>query len=461
MTDPQVEPKVRLLRNPVSIAGAVLTTITGLLFVAWIGLDIVGVHANHYLGLGLLVLLPGGFIVGLAMIPFGAWREGRRLRAGGAPSLKEWPRIDLNVPRVRNLAFAIAVLTPINLLIVSLAGYKAVEVSESTPFCAATCHPALDPEAAAHQAGPHAQVDCVDCHVGEGADAYVKAKIGGAFELLALLRNSYERPLKSPVHKMRPANETCGSCHWTNRYFGDKVRNIHDYADDETNTESITSLRLHLGGRDGSGQAGGIHWHAAAENVIEYAALDDRRQEIAWVRRTTPSGGVVEYRAEGVTEAQVAKAREVRRMDCIDCHNRPAHAFARTVEGGVNSVISSGGAPKDLPFLKREAVAALKVDYASQEEAGAAIEKALTEFYRKQYPSTWTSRQGDITRTIASLQALYKRNIFPSMKLTWGYHPDNRGHADFPGCFRCHDDNHKSKDGKVISQDCALCHEVL
>ena len=148
-------------------------------------------------------------------------------------------------------------------------------------------------------------------------------------------------------------------------------------------------------------------------------------------------------------------------MDCIDCHNRPSHIFARSVERGVNSVLATGGAPKDLPFLKREAVAALKVDYASREEAGAAIERSLTEFYKKQYPATWTSRQADITRTIASMKDLYNRNIFPDMKVTWGFHPDNRGHMEFPGCFRCHDDNHKSKDGKVIRQDCELCHEVL
>ena len=131
------------------------------------------------------------------------------------------------------------------------------------------------------------------------------------------------------------------------------------------------------------------------------------------------------------------------------------------MERGVNKVISSGGAAKDLPFLKREAVLALKAEYTSHEDASAKIEAALNTFYQKQYPDTFTSRKADIARTVASLQALYKRNVFPSMKLTWGYHADNRGHMEFPGCFRCHDDLHKSADGKVIRQDCELCHEVI
>ena len=461
MNDPHIEPPVSIFRNPTTIFGAILTTISALLFIAFMALDMMGVKTNHYLGIVFVVAIPGLFVAGLLIIPIGMWRERRRLQKGLAPSLKWWPRIDLNARRVRIIAFAIVVLTPVNVLIVSVAGYKAVEVSDSVVFCGATRHTVMEPEYTAYQRGPHARVKCVECHIGEGAGWFVKAKISGARQVLAVFRGSYSRPIGSPVHNLRPAGDTCEQCHWPARFHGDKVETIYDYADDEANTESVTTLRLRIGGRDGGGKTAGIHWHVDAANSIEYVALDDKRQNIAWVRQTTPDGGVVEYRADGVTDADLAKAQERRKMDCIDCHNRPSHIFARSVERGVNSVLATGGAPKDLPFLKREAVAALKVDYASREEAGAAIERSLTEFYKKQYPATWTSRQADITRTIASMKDLYNRNIFPDMKVTWGFHPDNRGHMEFPGCFRCHDDNHKSKDGKVIRQDCELCHEVL
>jgi hypothetical protein len=459
LTDTKPDP-VHLLRNPVSLTGGALTTIAALLFITFFFLDVLGLHTNPYLGIVFFIFFPALFVFGLVLIPFGWWRERRRQLKGLAPSLQVWPRIDLNSPTVRKVAFAALVLTPVNVLIVSAAGYKAVEVSDSVAFCGTTCHTVMQPEYTAYQHGPHARVKCVECHIGPGADWFVQAKISGARQVLAVLAGTYSRPIPSPVHNLRPASGTCQQCHWPAKFHGDKIETFYEYADDEANTEDVTTLRLRIGGRDGSGKSRGIHWHVADENAIEYVSLDDKRQNIAWVQQRTPEGGTVEYRAEGVTDANLAKGQR-RRMDCIDCHNRPSHIFARSVEKGVNSVLSSGGAPKDLPFLKREAVNALKADYSSQEDASAKIALALTGFYQKQYPDTWTKRKPEIERTIAAMQELYKRNIFPGMKMTWGYHADNRGHAEFPGCFRCHDDLHKSKDGKVIRQDCDLCHEVL
>jgi len=456
---PEATPSpVPILRNAWSIAGAVITTIAAVMFIGFFFLDIFGFHTNPYLGIVFFVFFPALFVFGLLLIPIGGWIE-RRTRLKGAPSMPAWPRIDLNSATVRKVAFAILILTPLNVLIVSAAGYKAIEVSDSVAFCGATCHEVMQPEYAAYQHGPHARVKCVDCHIGPGADWFVQAKISGTRQVFAVLTGSHSRPIQSPVHNLRPASGTCQQCHWPAKFHGDKIETVYDYADDEANTESVTSLRLRIGGLDGAGRPQGIHWHVAEENAIEYVSLDEKRQNIAWIQQTTPNG-IVEYRAEGVTDDQIAKGQR-RRMDCIDCHNRPSHIFERSVERGVNKVIATGGAPKDLPFLKREAVAALKAEYTSHEDASAKIESALTTFYQKQYPETWTSRKADIARTVASLQALYKRNVFPSMKLTWGYHADNRGHMEFPGCFRCHDDLHKSKDGKVIRQDCELCHEVL
>ncbi len=460
MNDPHIEPPVSIFRNPITIAGAILTTVSALLFVAFVVLDMLGVQTNHYLGIVFVVAIPGLFILGLLVMPLGIWRERRRLQKGLAPSLKWWPRIDLNSRRVRIIAFAIVVLTPVNVLIVSVAGYKAVEVSDSVVFCGATCHTVMQPEYTAYQNGPHARVKCVDCHIGEGAGWFVKAKISGARQVLAVMRSTYSRPIDSPVHNLRPAGDTCENCHWPAKFHGDKLETIHDYADDEANTESVTSLRLRIGGRDGGGRAGGIHWHVAAENAIEYVALDNDRQNIGWVRQSTPEGGVVEYRAEGVTDADLAGGRA------------PAHGLHRlpqSPEPCLRPVRGAGrqfrpchaaGLPRTCPSSSARRWRRSRWTTRSQEEASVAIDRALTEFYKKQYPDTWTKRQADITRTVASMQDLYKRNIFPSMKVTWGFHPDNRGHMEFPGCFRCHDDAHKSKDGKVIRQDCELCHEV-
>jgi hypothetical protein len=81
----------------------------------------------------------------------------------------------------------------------------------------------------------------------------------------------------------------------------------------------------------------------------------------------------------------------------------------------------------------------------------------LRDFYRA--PSH-AARGPDIDRAVLAVQEVYRRNVFPDMNVTFGTYPSNIGHVDFPGCFRCHDDDHKSKDGKKIGQDCDTCHAI-
>jgi hypothetical protein len=450
------------LRNAISIVGVILTTVSALLFLTFFFLELVGLiahHTNPYLGIVFFIVLPTFFVIGLLLIPFGGWLESRRINRGLPPSMREWPRVDLNNPRTRKVLFAIAVLTPINILIVSTAAYKGVESMDSVEFCGQTCHEVMQPEFTAYQNGPHARVKCVECHIGEGASWFVRSKLSGARQVYAVLFNTHSRPIPSPVHDLRPARETCEQCHWPTQFHGDKVERIYDYGDDERNTESVTTLQLRIGGVDATGTPRGIHWHVADQNNVEYIATDDKRQEIAYVRYTGPDGIAREYFAEGVTPEKV-QGLELRRMDCVDCHNRPSHQFAPSPERAVNDLLSSGAASRELPFFKREAVRVLKTEHPDQDTGANAIGNELRSFYRTSYPALWTSRQGDIQRAAASVQEAYRRNVFPSMRVTFGTHPSNLGHVDSPGCFRCHDESHKSTDGKVIAQDCSTCHEV-
>jgi hypothetical protein len=146
-------------------------------------------------------------------------------------------------------------------------------------------------------------------------------------------------------------------------------------------------------------------------------------------------------------------------MDCVDCHNRPSHTFARSSDRAINELLASGAVPLTLPFVRREGHAAITGDYASQAEAFEAIGTRLRGFYRDQHPEVWAERRDEVERAVAALGDLYRRNVFPSMRVTWGLHADNRGHMEFPGCFRCHTDEHAAPDGRVIRQDCSLCHE--
>ncbi len=447
---------VRLIRSPVSVAGMVVTTISAVLFVVVFLADLFGLHTNPYLGLVFFLLLPTLFLAGLALIPLGAWIERRRRGAGKAPSAAHWPRIELNDPTQRATAVIVFALTMANIVIVSLAAYRGVEYMDSVPFCGQACHTVMRPEFVAHMGAPHANVKCVDCHVGTGATSFARAKMAGTRRLLAVVRQDYPRPIVAAPAQLVGAAETCEQCHWPNRSNGDMLRRIPDYANDEKSTESVTTLRVHVGGGDPRrGTATGIHWHMNLANEIEYVAADDGRQTIPYVWMKDASGTVREFVADGADKSLESRPR--RRMDCTDCHNRPSHAIAATAERAVDEAIAAGELPRGLPFVRREAVKALKASYASQEEAAVGISRSLGEFYRG---TDRTAAASAAARASEAVVAIYRRSVFPEMKVGFGTYPNNIGHVDAPGCFRCHDDNHKSSDGRKIGQDCETCHAI-
>jgi len=314
----------------------------------------------------------------------------------------------------------------------------------------------MEPEYSAYRASPHAQVECVSCHVGSGTEALVRSKINGTKQLWSLAAGTFPTPIPSPVRTMRPARETCETCHWSEKFHGDKLRQIKEYADDEKSSETITTLQLHVGGGDrATGTGSGIHWHMNLDNKVEYIATDTQRLEIPWIKFTDGNGKVKEYAIEGVTPEQLAKG-EYRTMDCMDCHNRPAHTFDPSAERAVDTAIAKGEIPRDLPFTRKQAVAALTQPYASREAAMAGIDAKL----REVYAAKAGSNSALVDKTVAGVQALYARNVFPAMKVGWGTYPNHIGHVAFPGCFRCHDENHKATDGSVIGQDCQSCHDM-
>ncbi len=445
-----------MLRNTVSLLGVLLTTVSAIAFLAMFSLDLAGLHANPYVGIVFFLILPSGFVAGLALIPIGMWLERRRVARGGAAF--HWVVIDLNDVRQRLSLGLVLALTVVNVIIISMATYRGVEYMDSVAFCGQVCHEVMQPEFTAYQNGPHSRVKCVGCHIGPGAPWFVRSKLSGTRQLFAVSLNTYSRPVPSPVKELRPARDTCEQCHWPTKFHGEKLDIRREYADDEQNTETATTLRLRIGGVGATG-ASGIHWHVAEQNEIEFITTDEKRQTIPWVQLRKSDGTVVAFTVEGTTPGALS-AGERRRMDCVDCHNRPSHIFAPTAEKAVNGAIASGAIGKDLPFVHREAVAALKTPFATREEADAGIKARLAAVYQKEYPQVWQDKQDLVVRAIAATGALYARNVFPAMRIDFGTYVNNIGHVDGPGCFRCHDGEHKSPDGQVIPQDCDLCHEI-
>jgi hypothetical protein len=444
-------------RSAISMAGAALTSVSAVVFLIFVALDALSVFQNPYIGLLIYLALPAGFLLGLLLIPLGNWRLRRRERAGVQT---DWPTIDFRKPQTRTTAAIIAFATVLNIVIISMASYGAVHYMETPGFCGQVCHSVMQPEFVAHQNAPHASVACVECHVGGGATSFARSKITGVRQLAHLVIGKYPRPIPVPVRNMRPARDTCEQCHWPEKIHGDKIRVIHEYAADEKNTETVTTLQVHVGGgSERLGIARGIHWHMNLANEVEYIATDDKRLVIPWVRVKNRLGDVREYTAEGVTPDQLAKG-ERRRMDCMDCHNRPSHQIAATPERAVDELIARDAISRTLPFVRRETVKALKGGYPTQEAATEGISRALRDFYRSQLPQAGASQQQDVERAVQAADSIYRRNVFPAMNVQFGTYPNNIGHIDSPGCFRCHDDNHKAKDGKTITQDCETCHTL-
>lgn len=451
-----------LFRNYISFVGGVIAAGSLAGIVLLILMDFVKTAENPYRDLVTFIMLPAFLVLGIAIILIGVILERRRRRLRPNSEIATFPKIDLNEPRQRRIALTLIAISFIFVFMSAFGSYRAYEYSESVEFCGKTCHSVMKPEFVSFHATSHAKIRCVDCHVGSGAQSYVRAKLNGARQLYSLAFNSYSRPIKTPVHNMRPANETCGHCHWPSKFYGAQLKTFNHYAYDEQNSLRQTRMLINVGG--GSSEAGpvaGIHWHMNLANEVSYISTDDRRQVIPWISTKDRQGNVVEYydRNRSLSAEQISTA-EKRRMDCIDCHNRPAHAYL-SPDLAVDQAFAAGRMDPSLPYLKREAVAALTQPYAKEDEAVKSIAARLDNFFQTNYNQVYGQKTDLIKNAIGETQNIYRTYFFPEMKTNWESHPNNIGHLYSAGCFRCHDGEHVSTTGKVLSNNCNVCHTVL
>ena len=373
-----------------------------------------------------------------------------------------YPKLDLNDPHARRAFLAFLVVTFFFISASAFGSYRAFEYTESVAFCGQTCHTVMKPEFMAYQAGAHARVRCVDCHVGSGAGWYARSKLSGAYQLYSVTFNKYSRPITTPVHNLRPAPETCEQCHWPEKFFGAQLKTFSHYAYDEKNTLRETRMLINVGGGSPeTGQVAGIHWHMNIGNEVTYIATDDHRQVIPWVRIKDRQGNVTEYtdRTRPLTSDQMQTATK-RRMDCVDCHNRPAHVYLPP-DVAVDRALVARKMDASLPYLKRQTIEVLSKQYQTTDEAVRSIASSLDGFYRTNYPDVYSQKTEAIKGAIAETQRIFQTYFFPEMKTDWQTHPNNIGHFYSQGCFRCHDGEHVSNTGKVVSNDCNVCHSVI
>jgi nitrate/TMAO reductase-like tetraheme cytochrome c subunit len=440
--------------NPISLIGGALTSASALILIGFWIIDFLG-HGgsnNPYIGIVFDLILPGLFLFGLVLIPVGMYLRQRRLKAAGQiPSI--YPEIDFGDPMFRHGVDFVVAATFINFVIVGTASYRGVAYMDTPSFCGTSCH-VMAPEWGAYHVSNHAGVACTDCHIAPGVQGFVHAKVNGTKQMFMVIAGKYPKPIMAD-DKVPPAWTTCLNCHNPDRYIGDKLLVKSAYGDDEKNATTTTLVMLHVGGSDAFGQMSGIH--GAHLGHIEYIATDSTHQTIPWVGKTNADGSVTEYLSSDA-KSQPTGVKHV--MDCIDCHNRAAHSFT-TPEDALNKEMATGTPSAALPFVHKQGLALLKADYASPEEASAKIASGLEGFYQTQYPAVWAGQRAQIDQAAKALAGIYSENVYPFMKVTWGTHPNNIGHMDSPGCFRCHDGSHNTKDGKSITNDCTVCHNVL
>jgi nitrate/TMAO reductase-like tetraheme cytochrome c subunit len=440
-----------MFRNWLSLTGLVVVVGSVFSFFLLLLLDALAHFANPYVGILTYLVAPVFTVIGLLLGLLGAFLRHRQVlkTSGPLPPL----RIDLTRPRDRRLFGFFLAGSVLFLLISALGSYQTYHFTESVNFCGQACHGVMKPEYITYLHSPHARVSCAECHIGKGASWYVRSKLSGTYQVYATLADKYPRPIPTPVKNLRPAQETCEECHWPQKFVGNLERSFYSFLSDETNTAFTVRMLLNVGGGDAThGPVGGIHWHMNVGNKIEYIASDDARQKIPYVRVTELSQGVItEFRTPKFTNA--VDEASLRRMDCMDCHNRPAHRY-QTPNSAVNLAMFLGKIDRGLPSVKSNALYVLTRAYTNETQALQSIATTLSQLY---------PNDSRIRPSIGAVQQIYTNNFFPEMKASWKVYPDNIGHKDWPGCFRCHDGLHKTADGKrsIKANDCNACHTIL
>ena len=404
-------------------------------------------HDNQYLNIVGFMILPGVLTTGLVMCPLGILLRKWRLKYG-----------PIHYISARTALWLLAVTFFVILPVLGVGGYQGYQYTDSAEFCGTVCHN-MDPQYTRYEQSPHERVTCAGCHVGPGAESFVKAKLAGMKQVYYTVTDSFPRPVPPAITELRPARETCEQCHWPHQFFGSVLQKLIHYAPDEKNTRHDYDILIKVGGLNNVlGKAEGIHMHML--DRVDYIPDDVRLDHISWVRYTYPDGQQVVFRSDGKTSNDPAPKGKMRRLDCIDCHNLAGHDF-NSPNKATNHALSIGRLDVDLPYVKREAVRALSDNYPSTPQALAGIAQRWRISTAPVIPIFGKTSRDQVAKNVAAVQDIYKANFFPEYKVDWQTYPNHVGHMESAGCFRCHDGLHTADDGRAITSTCATCHTFL
>jgi nitrate/TMAO reductase-like tetraheme cytochrome c subunit len=449
--------------NWLSLTGLFLAANSLILIIILFVISIIFNSGSSYWGLFIYIVLPSIMVMGLILVPIGMLLKLKKMKSHKKETGQNWPVLDLNHPRQRKTLITISLITLVLVVISAGGSYQAFHYTESVGFCGKLCHTVMEPEYVTYLNSPHARVKCVECHVGEGADWYVKSKLSGLYQVYSVFFNKYPRPIATPIHNLRPARETCENCHWPQKFYAQKIRNQRGYLKDSANSPWNISLLMKIGpSYSAHGLSEGIHWHISEDIHMEYIASTNDREVIPWIKYTNKKTGVVKIYQDpdNTLTAKAFDTLKVKTMDCMDCHNRPSHAY-KSAPVYLNNALLSGAIPNNLPYVKKAAMKVLKEQFPTLDSAKMLIQQGIYAYYEERYPEIFKSKKVLIDKAIVGIQQAYSLNTFPEMKASSSSYLDHIGHLESDGCFRCHSGKHKTEKGEVISNDCNLCHTIV
>lgn len=453
--------KRTLFRHPLAALGGALFLAGGFLFLILILIDLSSDVENPYRSLVTFVAAPAVILLGFALFLIAIWLQVRAARRRG-----EKVRFNLSIDPtdpsyMRNLWLFLG-FSAVLIFVVTYSGTRAYDATDSVGFCGETCHVIMEPQNVTYHNSPHARVPCVECHIGPGASFWVKAKFDGIRQVFATIFNTFSRPIETPVENLRPAQETCEECHWPRQFYGEKLVTHTYYRTDEENSPWTINLLVKIGGGNPrTGKLEGIHWHMLGANTVEYLALDRKRQEIPWVRFVNSDGDTIVYVDPDADIPDLNDpATEIRRFDCMDCHNRPSHSFLPPAKA-LNLALSTRNISPELPYVRKVGLSLLNDEYDSKQEALAAISQGLFEYYQENYPELLEAKKDEIDQATRSLLTIYNQNFFPEMKTDYRARENNLSHFVNDGCFRCHDGVKENEEGETLSSKCTSCHLIV
>ncbi len=445
----------RVAMHGAQVAGLVLPILLICLF-----LDMHGVVKNPYFGFLIYMIMGPLFLVGVVTMVTGIFlfKDKEEIGVYTLEYLKEQITMPGRFSRVRRLIYLSSFLTFMTLVVMVVVAYYGFSYTESVRFCGQFCHTVMEPEYITYQNSPHSRVLCVDCHISSSAGVMTKSKISGIRMIFATLFNRYDRPIPTPISSLRPTREVCEKCHRPEKFHGDKLYVKESFRTDEANTmvQTVLLMRIGSGGyRDQVAQ--GIHWHVSPRHLIYYQEDPKQPDKIDRIKLIDHDGSVSIYQRRG---GEAGPEESYRLMDCLDCHNRPTHIFLSPDEA-LDNKMATGIIPVDLPYIKKVALELLQGDFTDKEQARRQIATGVDLWYRENYPDLAVSAPQKVAKAARGIYQAWSENVFPEMNITWLTYDNKLGHRNARGCFRCHNEELVSFEGRVISSDCSLCHAVL